>query len=276
MADDATVDLPAPAAPDVSGIRVLITGATNGLGLAMAEALAAAGARVLVSGRSTLRIDEALQRVRAAAADTDAVGGGAAVGINLDVRDEESIAAGVREAAEVFDGLDVLVNNAGLGMRSVNRRFQTEPGRFWDVSPDGFRAVIDTNLTGYFLVARAAVAYLRASSHGRIVNVSMNEATMRRRGFVPYGPSRAGTDALSHIMAADLADFGVGVNLLLPGGATATGMIPDEVEPDVRSKLLPPSVMGPPIVWLCSTAADGVTDERIVATEWDAWLAGRA
>ena len=76
----------------------------------------------------------------------------------------------------------------------------------------------------------------------------MNHTTMNRRGFVPYGPSRAGAEALSRIMAADLADTPIRVNLLLPGGATATGMVPDEsLTPQLRRSLIDPAVMGPPL-----------------------------
>ena len=113
-----------------------------------------------------------------------------------------------------------LVNNAGLGMRSVNPRFLTDPQPFWDVAPDAFRDLAATNLTGYFLVARGVVPHFLAAGHGRIVNITMNTATMTRAGFVPYGPARAGAEALSRIMAADLAGTGVTVNQLLPGGAT--------------------------------------------------------
>jgi gluconate 5-dehydrogenase len=92
---------------------------------------------------------------------------------------------------------------------------------------------------------------------------------MVRRGFVPYGPSGAAVEALSRVMAADLADTPVRVNMLLPGGATATGMVPSQgVSEEVRSSLLSPDVMGPPIVWLASPEAADVHDERIVASEW--------
>jgi gluconate 5-dehydrogenase len=117
---------------------------------------------------------------------------------------------------------------------------------------------------------------LRAGE-GRVINISMNHSTMTRRGFVPYGPSRAGAEALSRIMAADLADTPVRVNLLLPGGATATGMVPDEaLTESMRGSLIDPAVMGPPIVWLASPAAADVHDERIVAVEFEEWLAARA
>jgi gluconate 5-dehydrogenase len=99
---------------------------------------------------------------------------------------------------------------------------------------------------------------------------------MNRRGFVPYGPARAGAEALARIMAADLTGTGVTSNILLPGGATATGMIPDDFPSAQRAHLLDPGVMGPPIRFLCSPEGAGVHDERIVATEFDAWLASRS
>ena len=244
----------------------LVTGATSGLGLAMARALAGAGLRVALTGRSADRADAA------------AAGLPGAFGLAMDVRDEESVAAGVAAAWSRLDGVDLLVNNAGIGMRTVNPRFMTEPRGFWTVPPAGFRDVIDTNLTGYFLVAREVTPRMLGASVGRIVNVSMNQATMTRAGFVPYGPSRAGAEALSQVMTEDLRGTPVTVNILLPGCATRTGMVPDddtaEYAAGVRN-LLEPEVMGPPVVWLASAAAAGVTGERIVAAEFSQWLAAR-
>jgi NAD(P)-dependent dehydrogenase (short-subunit alcohol dehydrogenase family) len=82
--------------------------------------------------------------------------------------------------------------------------------------------------------------------------------------------SGAGVEALSRVMAADLADISVTVNLLLPGGrGTRTGMVPDDVPTEVQDRMQDPSVMGPPIVWLASKQAAGVHDQRIVASEFD-------
>jgi gluconate 5-dehydrogenase len=246
------------------GVRVLITGGTSGLGVAMAAALLDAGATVAITGRDAAR-------AKAAAADL----GPRAVGIGMDVRNEANVESGVDSAVAALGGLDVLVNNAGIGMRTVNPRFLTDPQPFWAVSPGGFRDLVATNLTGYFLVARAVVPHFVSAGAGRVVNVSMNHSTMNRPGFVPYGPARAGAEALARIMAADLAGTGVTANILLPGGATATGMIPDDFPPDQRAHLLDPAVMGAPIRWLCSPSAAAVHDERIVATEFPAWLAAR-
>jgi NAD(P)-dependent dehydrogenase (short-subunit alcohol dehydrogenase family) len=241
---------------------VLVTGGTSGLGLAMATALAGVGVRVAVAGRSADR----------AAAAARALPG--AFGVELDVRDDRSVARAVETAWSRLDGIDMLVNNAGIGMRTVNPRFMTEPSGFWTVPPEAFRDVIATNLTGYFLVAREVTPRMLAAGHGRIVNVSVNLSTMTRAGFVPYGPSRAGAEALSRVMAADLRETPVTVNVLLPGGATRTGMVPAEHAAALTS-LLEPEIMGPPIVWLASTEASGLRDQRIVAAEFDEWLTAR-
>jgi gluconate 5-dehydrogenase len=242
--------------------KILVTGGTSGLGLAMAAALAGAGAAVALTGRSA---------ARAAAVAADLPG---ATGIGLDVRDESSVARAVEAAWSRLGGIDMLVNNAGLGMRTVNPRFITHSQGFWNVPADGFRAVIETNLTGYFLVAREVTPRMMAAGGGRVVNISVNHSTMQRAGFVPYGPSRAGSEALSRIMAADLRGTGVTVNLLLPGGATATGMLPPGGMPAGR-ELLEPAVMGPPIVWLASQEAAGVHDQRIIAVDFEHWLRDR-
>jgi NAD(P)-dependent dehydrogenase (short-subunit alcohol dehydrogenase family) len=242
---------------ELDGIRALVTGATTGLGRAMADALVRAGARVTLTGRD-----------RARAEAVAATLGPAASAAALDVRDETSVHAAVGAAWEALGAIDLLVNNAGIGMRSVNPRFLSDPQPFWQVTPDGFRDVVATKVTGVFLVSREVAPRMLAAGAGRIVNITMNESTMVRRGFVPYGPSGAGVEALSRVMAADLEGTPVTVNLLAPGGATATGMVPDDVSAEVRAGLLDPAIMGPPIVWLASESARGVHDRRIVATEW--------
>jgi NAD(P)-dependent dehydrogenase (short-subunit alcohol dehydrogenase family) len=249
---------------ELRGTRVLVTGGTSGLGQAMAHALVQAGARVAVTSRDP-------ERAQAAAA---ALGPGA-LGIELDVRHTDSVAVAVDRVYATFEGLDVLVNNAGIGMRRVNPRFMSDPQSFWEVTPEGFRDVLDTKAIGSFLVARAVVPRMLRAGGGRVVTISMNEQTMTRRGFVPYGPAGAAVEALARVIAADLADTPVTANILLPGGATATGMVPAELSDDVWANLLDPAIMGPPIVWLASPEAAGVHDERIVARGFDQWLETR-
>jgi NAD(P)-dependent dehydrogenase (short-subunit alcohol dehydrogenase family) len=248
----------------LQGRRVLLTGGTSGLGRAMTVALVEAGARVVLTGRDSVRAQTVAREI-----------GASAIGVELDVRDEASVRSAVDESYELLGGIDLLVDNAGIGMRTVNPVFLTDPQPFWHVSADGFRDVLETKVTGTFLVTRTVVPRMLAATGGRIVVISMSEQTMIRKGFVPYGPAGAAVEALARVMAADLVGTPVRLNILLPGGATATGMIPDEITAEQRAALLDPEIMGPAIVWLASSEADDVHGERIVAVEFEGWLARR-
>lgn len=248
----------------LSGVRVVVTGGTSGLGAAMADALLVAGSEVAIGGRPGPRLEDAV--------GSRAGRGLAAVPFAVDVRDPASVERATRDLLDRWGGADMVVNNAGIGMRTVNPRFFDEPRPFFEVTPEGFSDVVATNLTGYFHVARAFAPAFVEQGHGRFVNISMNHQTMRRKGFVPYGPSRAGAESLSLIMTEDLRPYGITVNMLLPGGATDTGMIPEGVAGEARRSLLSPTVMGRPIVFLASREAAGITGERIDAKEFDSWL----
>lgn len=249
---------------DLSGINIVVTGASSGIGLAMAEGLLRVGATVALASKPGVKLDNQVNRLKSAGLD--------AYGLPMDVRSETSIADSVEWVQRTWGKLDVLVNNAGIGMRTVNKRFLIEPQPFFQVTPDGFRNLIDTNLTGYFLVARGFTPLMIEQGHGKIINITMNHETMRRKGFIPYGPSRAGTESLSYIMAEDLRPYGITVNMLLPGGATDTGMIPEELKRQIKFPLLRPRVMVEPIIFLASSKSDGITAERITANGFSEWL----
>ena len=153
-------------------------------------------------------------------------------------------------------------------MKYVSESFLTEPTRFWNTDPDVWHVVVDTNVNGPFFMARAAIPAMLNFGWGRIVNVSMNHETMRRAGFSPYGPSKATLESETVIWAQDLEGSGITVNAILPGGATLTGMIPDSADASLRAKLLSPSVIVPPLLWLASEASNGVTGTRFDASRW--------
>jgi NAD(P)-dependent dehydrogenase (short-subunit alcohol dehydrogenase family) len=231
----------------------------------MAMGLARAGATVIATA--------ARETVELAALDAAAeagTGAGRIIPIQADVTQVDHCDHVVATALRAQGRLDILVNNAGRGMRYVSERFLTEPTRFWETDPAVWRMVIDTNVNGPFFMARAAAPAMRAAGWGRIVNISMNRATMRRAGFSPYGPSKAALESETVIWAQDLAGSGVTVNALLPGGATLTGMIPVDVDPALKAKLLDPAVIVPPLLWLASKASDGVTGMRFDAARWPA------
>ncbi|MFV1919674.1 SDR family oxidoreductase [Sphingomonas sp. MJ1 (PH-R8)] len=243
----------------LDGQVAIVTGGGRGLGRAMALGLAAAGARVIATAAR-----EAAEVETIAAESLD----GGIVPMIADVARDEDCARVVAMAHDRFGRLDILVNNAGRGMKYVSERFLTEPTRFWETDPDVWRMVIDTNVNGPFLMARAAVPGMIAAGYGRIVNITMNHATMRRRGFSPYGPSKAALESETIIWAQDLEGTGVTVNALSPGGATATGMIPDGFPQDGHAKLLNPTIVVPPLLWLASEASSGVTGGRLDASRW--------
>jgi 3-oxoacyl-[acyl-carrier protein] reductase len=167
-----------------------------------------------------------------------------------------------------FGKLDVLINNAGRGMKYVNESFLTQPTRFWETDPETWRMVIDTNVNGPFLMARATAPHMLKSGWGRIINMSMSYATMRRRGFSPYGPSKAALESETQIWAQELDGTGVTVNAVLPGGATLTGMIPESFPEAERHRLLNPDIIIPVVVWLASESSAGVTGKRFDASKW--------
>jgi 3-oxoacyl-[acyl-carrier protein] reductase len=195
---------------------------------------------------------------------------GQIVALQADVTKPEDCRRVVETAMSRFGRLDVLVNNAGRGMRTISDRFLSEPSKFWQADVTAWRTLIDTNVNGPFLMAREAVPPMLAAGWGRIVNVSMNQETMMRAGFSPYGPSKAALESATIIWAQDLALTGVTVNALLPGGATRTGMVPSDVPAQLAAALLDPEIVVPPLLYLASKRSDGVTGRRFIGTLWPA------
>jgi NAD(P)-dependent dehydrogenase (short-subunit alcohol dehydrogenase family) len=248
---------------ELAGKVAVVTGGGRGLGRSMVLGLARAGASVIATAARERHEVEAVAAEARAATGREAV-----VPLVADVTRERDCDSTVAAALDRFGALHVVVSNAGRGMKYVSESFLTTPTRFWEVDPATWRMVIDTNVNGPFLMARAAAPHLVRAGWGRIVNVSINLDTMRRAGFSPYGPSKAALESETIIWAKDLAGTGVTVNALLPGGATLTGMIPDDFPAERKAKLLDPDIVVPPLLWLASVRSDGVTGRRLVATRW--------
>ncbi len=244
----------------LTGKVAIVTGGGRGLGRAMALALARAGANVTITAA---RSKDEIHAVASAA------GTGRILPLVADVLQDEDCARVIEATTARFGPVDILVNNAGRGMRFVAETFMSQPTRFWETDPAIRRMVIDTNINGPFMMARAVVPGMITRRWGRIINISANYDTMRRRGFSPYGPSKAALEAETVIWAQDLEGTGVTVNALLPGGPTRTGMVPDSVPESIRQKLLDPEIMAAPLLWLASDAAAEVSGKRINAARWD-------
>jgi NAD(P)-dependent dehydrogenase (short-subunit alcohol dehydrogenase family) len=249
----------------------IVTGGGRGLGRAMVLGLAHAGIHVVATAaREGSEVEAVAEEVRRSCGESRVLP------LVADVTKEDDCAEVVDVAVKRFGRLDILVNNAGRGMKYVSNEFLTEPTRFWEVAPETWRLVIDTNVNGPFMMARHAVPVMLKAGWGRIVNVSVSQGTMRRRGFSPYGPSKAALESETVIWAQDLEGTGVTVNVLLPGGATLTGMVPQTLSDKAKSTLLDPSIIVPPLLWLVSPEADGMTGRRLVATKWQNGIDGKA
>jgi len=235
---------------DLDGRTVLLTGAAGGIGRVLAQAFLDCGATVI-------------------AADVDAAGLGKLAPAPklatrvLDISDPAACESAVREAQ-----VDILINNAGMGMQQLRETCMTDLVRIEEITPEFWSRMIATNLSGAWYLTRAAGPGMRKRGWGRIINVTTSFFTMLRGRFHPYGPAKAGLEAMSAGHASEFAGSGITVNVVVPGGPADTPMVP-AASGIRREDLVPPARMAPPMLWLCTKDADGVTGKRYIAAKWD-------
>ena len=248
----------------LQGKVAMITGAASpiGLGHAMTVALVRAGARVAL-----LDLHDAW--LAQSAAEMHMIGGkDCALPLRVDITDPAAAAQAVHQTIAALGGLHILINNAGISPRAAEFTAAAPSTNFWDVSTTVWSRVIAVNLSGAFFMSRAVVGHLMDQGWGRIISVTTSMDTMWRKGGTPYGPSKAGHEALVAAMAQELDGTGVTANVLVPGGATYTNMTASNPAYD-REKLIQPDVMQAPVVWLASEASNGLNGRRIIAYFWD-------
>jgi NAD(P)-dependent dehydrogenase (short-subunit alcohol dehydrogenase family) len=251
----------------LAGKVAIVTGGGRGLGRAMGIGFAQAGAAgiAVTSAASPQETASVVREIEAI------LGARRAIGFQADVSNWTDCERVVAETVKTFGCLHILVNNAGkAGYAAGNER---RP--FWDATPEGWRRVVDTNVTGPFYMAKAAVPHLlKEKKSGRIINISKNRSSMFRPTAAPYGPTKAALEAMTLAFAADLLAMGITVNSLSPGGSSDTGLSSPEARAKRRDEvgLLDPMAMAPPAVWLASDLSEGVTGCRFIAKKWDASL----
>ena len=174
---------------DFDGLTAVVTGGASGIGLATARLLAARGARVACLDLKPEGLSAPL------------------LGFGADVRDDASVCAGIAAAADALGGLDVLVNNAGIGAQGT---VETNPDEEW-------LRVLDVNVIGIVRVTRAALPHLRASAHAAIVNTCSIAATAGLPARALYSASKGAVQSLTLAMAADHVGEGIRVNCVNPG-----------------------------------------------------------
>jgi len=191
----------------------LVTGSASGLGRDIAEAVLAAGDRLVATARDPRRLDDLVKgygdRVRTA---------------TLDVANEDASRAAVQVAVDVFGRLDVVVNNAGYG----------DIAPFEQLSPERFKAVLDTNFYGVVNVTRAAIPGMRKQRSGCILQISSVGGRLARPGSTPYHAAKWAVGGFTESLAQEVAPFGVRVCALEPGGMrTNWGARANENAPDL-------------------------------------------
>ena len=249
----------------LKGKTAIVTGAAGGIGRVLVNGFLDAGAKVVATDVD----DAALSELESEIHKTHPSAQMACQ--RVDVADYAACAQSVQGAIERFGGLHILVNNAALGMGVIHENHFSRMVGIQDIEPDVWQRFVAVNFSGAWNMTRASIGHLLDQKFGRVINVTTSFFTMLRGGFHPYGPSKAGLESMSCGHSQEFDGTGVTVNVVVPGGPADTPMVPDDIGV-ARSELIAPAVMAPPIVWLCSDAAQAITGNRYVAAQWDASL----
>ena len=252
---------------DLKGYNAIITGAASGMGYQMAKELLAHGATVVAASRPGAKLEAAVTEL--------ASGGGDVHAMALDVSDEESVMAAGSWFEGRFDHLDMLVNNAGIGGNAPGMADLPQGYHFFDIPVSTVEAVLRTNTLGLFNVTSKFAPRMAERGSGTILYTSTSTETMTRPGQLPYGPSKAGAEAMLTIMAGEMAEFGVDVNVICPGGFTDTGMAAKGAKEFFEKNnmtVLQPTVMNRLILFLAADASRGITGEKFLGRTFDEWL----
>jgi 3-oxoacyl-[acyl-carrier protein] reductase len=234
---------------DLTGMTALVTGASGGIGSAVAQALAAQGARLAVSGSNLAKLESFRQGL-----------GGDHVALPCDLSDGAAVDALVPAAVAALGKLDILVNNAGVTRDNLVMRMKDEE---WDT-------VIRVNLEAAFRLARAAARPMMKARFGRIVSITSVVGTTGNPGQANYAASKAGLVGMSKALAQELASRGITVNCVAPGFITSpmTDALP-EAQKDALNARIPAGKMGEgadigaAVVYLASREAGYVTGQTV-------------
>lgn len=237
---------------DLTGQLAPVTGASRGIGRAIAVKLAACGATVAGVARTLEGLQPTLQAIREA--------GGTAEGYAANVADSADVQRVVDEIEAKFQKIHVLVNNAGV----------TRDGLMLRMEDSAWQDVIDTNLKGTFLFSRAVGACMMRARYGRMINISSVSGIMGNPGQANYSASKAGVIGFSKTIARELASRGITVNVVAPGFITTdmTNVLPEKIKTEVKERI-PVRRLGTPediadlVCYLAGPGASYVTGQVI-------------
>lgn len=182
--------------PELDGLNALVTGASGGIGGAVARTLAAGGARVAVSGTRMERLEEVAEEI-----------GNDAIPIRCDLLDRQAVANLPKQAADEMGSVDILVSNAGI----------TRDGLLLRMSEDDWQRVIEVNLSAAMILSRGVLRGMMKARWGRVVYISSIVGHTGNPGQVNYAAAKAGLAGMAKSLAAEVANRGITVNLIAPG-----------------------------------------------------------
>lgn len=239
----------------LSGRVAVISGASRGLGKAMALALAAAGARIALVARDQERMNDAAAAI--------ASGGGEARAFRADVTDEEQVAMVAREVADAFGHADILINNAGINIRRELTQFTI----------DEWNRVMSSNVTSAFLMSRAFVPQMKGRGYGRVINMTSIMSHVSLPGRTAYSASKAALLGMTKALALELAPEQITVVAISPGPFATEMNIPLLQNPEINQQFVSKIALGrwgkveeigKLAVFLCSDDAAFITGTDIL------------
>jgi NAD(P)-dependent dehydrogenase (short-subunit alcohol dehydrogenase family) len=241
---------------DISGRTAIVTGGGQGLGRAIARALADAGVNVVIAELNETKAQAVVEEI--------ASEGGAAIAVKTDVADWNSVQAMVTKTIATFGRIDILINNAGIFSTLKMRPFDQIPIDEWEL-------VMKVNITGVMLCSRAVVPHMRAEGWGRIVNMSSGSISLGRPNYLHYTTSKSALIGMSRSMARELGPSGITVNALLPGAVFTEipreTVTPAQKESIVKMQCIPraqaPVDLVGTILYLCSPGSEFMTGQSV-------------
>jgi NAD(P)-dependent dehydrogenase (short-subunit alcohol dehydrogenase family) len=231
----------------------VVTGAARGIGQTLSLAFAREGADLSLWDIDVDGLEQTALEIRHF--------GREGLSAKTDVTRRDDVASAVKITLERFGRIDILVNSAALKMSFIVPREQRSTYPFWEIDPERWRRLLDVNITGVFLCCQQVATHMVQQRTGSIINITTGEETKLRRGYAPYGTSKAGLEAFTIAIAKELRPQGVRANLLQPGGAVN---LRGENDPS----LLPHDIMVPAAVYLASDESRDLSGEILNAKNW--------